>query len=41
MLRRIIVPLTHDFFGLWVVQGGEGLAGEFAKEVFLAVDFKG
>jgi hypothetical protein len=33
--------LAHDLFGLGVVQCGEGLVGELAKQVFVAVDFKG
>lgn len=39
ILRGMVVPLAHDLVGGWVVQRGEGLVGEFAKEVFLAVDF--
>ncbi len=36
----MVVPLTHDLFGFGVVQSGEGLIGEFTKEVHGAVDFK-
>lgn len=39
ILRNFIVPLTHNLFGSWVVQCREGLIGELANEVFLAVDF--
>jgi hypothetical protein len=41
MLGCVVVPLAHYFFGFWVMKRGEGLVGKFAKEVFLAVDFKG
>ena len=41
VLGCVVVPLAHDLFGLGVVQGGEGLVGELANQVFVAVDFKG
>ena len=37
----VVVPLAHELFGLGVVQGGEGLVGQFANQVLCAVDFKG
>ena len=39
IVRRMIVPLTHDLFGRGVMQCGEGLVGELANQVFIAVDF--
>ena len=36
----VIIPLADDFFGFWVVQGGEGVVGQLAKQVLGAVDFK-
>ena len=41
ILRRFIVPLAHHLFGVWIVQGGEGLIRQFANQVFCSVDFKG
>jgi hypothetical protein len=40
ILRGVVVPLAHDFFGGWVVKRGEGLVGELAHQVLGAVDFK-
>ena len=41
VLGCVVVPLAHDLFGIGVVQGGEGLVGELANQVFVAVYFKG
>jgi len=38
---RVVVPLAYNLFGDRVVQRGEGLVGELAKQVLGAVDFKG
>ena len=39
IVRRMIVPLTHDSFGRGVVQCGEGSVRKLANQVFIAVDF--
>ena len=40
ILRGVVVPLAHDFFGFRVMKRGEGLVGKFAHQVLGAVDFK-
>jgi hypothetical protein len=40
VLGGVIVPPSDHLLGIGIVQGGEGLIGELAKEVPGAIDFK-